>query len=240
MYIQFQKPKDVCVGALRNVPSSELLAQGIEMNSCLVKVEKDNNRGNSTPVDVATIFLTATSGTILSGAFFSFIIGAMIPFDIKLFFVYINVGYIYIYHKNRKGYMKTIGRTVLAVTFAVAMFVVSGLTAYALDAKSVITLQLSLTNDICPAVKTSIREGNNARETVKTAISMGYDVCYVIKCSFDAGGGLEETIFGAMEGGASSDICARCIVDAGASPEDVANILPVSHSGKSFVSPSGF
>jgi hypothetical protein len=136
--------------------------------------------------------------------------------------------------------MKTIRRTVLSVICAAALFVAFEATAFALDAKSVITLQLSLTNDICPAVKTCIRDGINARETVKTAISMGYDVCYVIKCSFDAGGGLEETVFGAMEGGASSDICTRCLVDAGARPEDVAKILPANRSGRSFVSPSGF
>lgn len=136
--------------------------------------------------------------------------------------------------------MKKIGRTVFAVISAVFLFVASGLPAYALDVKSVLTLQLSLTNDICPAVKTSIREGNNARETVKTAIYMGYDVCYVVKCSFDAGGGLEETVFGAMEAGASADICTRCIIDAGARPDDVAKVIPVRHSGRPFVSPSGF
>jgi hypothetical protein len=136
--------------------------------------------------------------------------------------------------------MKKIGRTVFAILSAVVLFVASGLTASALDVKSVLTLQLSLTHDICPAVKTSIREGNSARETVKTAVYMGYDVCYVIKCSFDAGGGLEETIFGAMEGGASSDICTRCIIDAGARPEDVAKVIPVQHSGRPVYSPAGF
>lgn len=102
-----------------------------------------------------------------------------------------------------------------------------GLTAQGADVKTVITQQLSLSKDICSAVKTSISEGNNTKETVKIAINMGHGACYclVMKCSFDVGASLEQIIFGAMEAGISSDVISRCAVDAGARPADVARVL---------------
>jgi hypothetical protein len=108
-----------------------------------------------------------------------------------------------------------------------ALLMASGLTSHASDIKTVITQRLSLSGDICSAVKTSMNEGNNTKETVKIAILMGHGACYcqVIQCALNAGGSLEQIIFGGIEAGISSDVLSRCAIDAGAQPADVARVL---------------
>jgi len=75
--------------------------------------------------------------------------------------------------------------------------------------------------NICSAVKTTIGEGMNDRDVVRTAIELGNSPCLVVKCAISGGGDIRQIISGAMEAGATSDVVSRCAIDAGANSGEV-------------------
>ena len=79
--------------------------------------------------------------------------------------------------------------------------------------------------DICPVVKSCIKEGMNTQEIVKTGILMGHRPCYVIKCAADGGGTLDQIIYGALEAATTADVVSRCCMEAGFRAQDIAKIL---------------
>ena len=99
---------------------------------------------------------------------------------------------------------------------------------YPLSATTVsdaIAQKYAVSKDICPVVKSCIKEGLGTQEIVKTSLLMGHKPCYVIKCAADGGGTLEQIIYGAIEAAVTADIISRCCLDAGFGADDIAKIL---------------
>jgi hypothetical protein len=88
-----------------------------------------------------------------------------------------------------------------------------------------LTLNNPKEKDICTAVKKTIKEGLNTKDTVKTGIQLGYSACLVIKCAIMAEGNLKDIVYGAIEGGTPPEVVARCATDAGADAKDVAQYI---------------
>ena len=88
-----------------------------------------------------------------------------------------------------------------------------------------LTLNNPKEKDICTAVKKTIKEGLNTKDTVKTGIQLGYSACLVIKCAIMAEGNLKDIVYGAIEGGTPPEVVARCATDAGAEAKDVAQYI---------------
>jgi len=162
--------------------------------------------------------------------------------------------------------MGKLERVVIIMAVIILLLVaimVSGGVADAKDTRSLISAKLAIEKDICPTVKSVIRENGTASVVVTTAIQMGHSACTVVKCAIEEGASLEQVIFGAVAAGASPDVISRCCTEAGARPAEVAAILareefgglgytppgspPVAigfpgggRSGGIYISPSGF
>jgi hypothetical protein len=88
-----------------------------------------------------------------------------------------------------------------------------------------LTLNNPKDKDICTAVKKTIKEGLNTKDTVKTGIQLGYGACLIIKCAIMAEGNLKDIVYGAIEGGTPPEVVARCATDAGAEAKEVAQCI---------------
>ncbi|MBI5640008.1 MAG: hypothetical protein HZA17_06240 [Nitrospirae bacterium] len=117
--------------------------------------------------------------------------------------------------------MKKLGTVLIVISLAMIFADV----VIAAELKDVLSERYAEQKDICPPVKSTIREGIDTRDVVRVALLMGHSACYVIKCSIEAKGELEKIIFGAIEGGATADVISRCAVEAGAIPDEIARIL---------------
>jgi hypothetical protein len=101
-----------------------------------------------------------------------------------------------------------------------------------------LTLNNPKEKDICTAVKKTIKDGLNTKDTVKTGIQLGYSACLIIKCAIMAEGNLKDIVYGAIEGGTPPEVVARCATDAGAEPKDVAQCISSAGSpGLCYVQP---
>lgn len=94
-------------------------------------------------------------------------------------------------------------------------------------------------NNICSAVKSTINEGMNTRDVVRTAIELGNSPCLVVKCAVYAGGDLKQIISGAIESGATSDVVSRCAIDAGANAGEVSASLMGAGVSLCYFEPEG-
>ena len=114
---------------------------------------------------------------------------------------------------------------ILITMVLISVPVLFGNSLLASTVSDTITKRYAESRDICPVIKSCIKEGMNTQEIVKTSILMGHSPCYVIKCAADGGGILEQIIYGAIEAATTADVVARCCVDAGFTAQDVSKVL---------------
>jgi hypothetical protein len=93
-------------------------------------------------------------------------------------------------------------------------------------------------NEICSAVKKSIREGMNAKDVVQTGIKLGHNACLIVKCAIEGGGNLRDIVTGAIEAGAPSHVVSRCAIDAGVEADELtAYIMSAAAPGFCYFEP---
>jgi hypothetical protein len=134
---------------------------------------------------------------------------------------------------------RTVKKRYIGIIIAVSSFLLVSMPVFASQAVKDKLYGNNGQRNICGAVKTTIEQGMNNRDVVRTAIELGNSPCLVVKCAIYGGGDLKQIISGAMEAGATSDVVSRCAIDAGANSREVSASLLQAGISLCYFEPEG-